>query len=441
MERMKLGLFYSGYGHHVASSRHPKAQKDGSMNLNKVIEQAKIAEQAKFDFLFLSDSLYLDKKTHPDTYTSFEPLSLMSIIATQTEHLGLVVTASTSFSEPFNLARTFSSLDHYSNGRAGWNIVTSGISDTAKNFNGTTNVDHDKRYDQAYEFIDISKKLWDSWGQVNPERLHSEGVFLEDNEPKPIDYEGEFYSVRGPLNIEKSPQGHPLLVQAGSSKKGTEFASKNAEVVFTAQNDIRDAVAFAENLKKQVKEIRGPEQEIAIMPGIFPVIGETQEEADANYKALQDLIVPEMGLQLLSSYLGDTDLSGYELNTPFENVELNRNGNNIQSRVDLIRETAKKDHLTLEDVMKHVAGARGHHIVVGTAKDVADRMEEWFTQGAADGFNIMPPLNPTQFDLFVNKVIPILQDRGLIQTDYSEGTLREKLGLDNSKILNKSYGY
>lgn len=435
MKRMKLGYFLTGFGHHVASSRHPDSIQGGGMNLKKTIEHAKILEKAKFDFLFVSDSLYVDKKTHPDMFTFFEPLSLLSIIAMETKNLGLVATGSTTYSEPFNLSRVFSSLDHYSNGRAGWNIVTSGINATAKNFSGVHNVNHDLRYEQAEEFVDISKKLWDSWRDVDSKSIHKAGRFTKDQQPKPIYYEGEYYKVKGPLNIEQSPQGYPLLVQAGSSKKGTEFAAKHAEVVFTAQNDITNAIEFAQKLKEQVVQKRGPNQEVVIMPGIFPFIGETREDAEENYKELQDLIPPEMGLELLSSYLGDTDLSGYDLNTPFKNVKVDK-GNNIQSRVDLIKDTAEKNHSTLEDVMKHVAGARGHHIIVGTPKDVADRMEEWFTNGAADGFNIMPPLNPTQFELFVEKVVPILQERGLVQTDYRQGTLREKLGLNNIKIHN-----
>lgn len=432
MKRMKLGYFLTGFGHHVASSRHPESVERGGMNLKKTIEQAKSLEQAKFDFLFVSDSLYVDKKTHPDMFTMFEPISLMSIIAMETKHLGLIITGSTTYSEPFNLSRIFSSLDHYSDGRAGWNIVTSGINDTAKNFSGVNNVDHDLRYDQANEFVEISKKLWNSWRDVDSQSIHKAGKFLKNQQPEPINYEGDFYNVKGPLNIDQSPQGYPLLVQAGSSKKGTDFASKHAEVIFTAQNDIDASINFAQKLRRQVEEKRGPEQEVVIMPGIFPFIGETRKEAQANYKELQDLIDPEMGLELLSSYLGDTDLSGYDLNTPFEDVEVDK-GNNIQSRVDLIKETAKRNNSTLEDVMKHVAGARGHHIIVGTPEDVADRMEEWFKRGAADGFNIMPPLNPTQFELFVNKVVPILKERGLVQTDYNEGTLREKLGLSNVK--------
>ncbi|MBU0438714.1 LLM class flavin-dependent oxidoreductase [Staphylococcus succinus] len=424
MKRMTLGYFLTGYGHHIASCRHPDTQENGGMNFKEIIEQAKIAEKAKFDFLFISDNLYLDKKTHPDAVTRFEPFILMPIIAMETQHLGLVVTASTSFSEPFHLARSLSSLDHLSNGRAGWNIVTSGVNDAAKNFSKTTTMEHDLRYHQADEFLDVTVKLWDSWKNIS----QSNAEFINTQRPEPINYVGQFYSVKGPLNIEQSPQIRPLLVQAGSSKKGIEFASKHAEVVFTAQNDIDDALTFAKDLKKQVKQKRASQQDVLIMPGIFPVIGETRAKANANYQELQDLIVPEIGLELLSHYLGDIDLSHYDLTTPFDNIVL-EGSNSIQSRVDLIKETAQKHHLTLEDVMKYVAGGRGHHIVIGTAQDVADRMEEWFIKGAADGFNIMPPLNPTQFELFVKEVVPILQDKGLVQNKYDNGTLREKLGL------------
>lgn len=432
MTGMKLGYFYAGYGHHVASCRHPEALTTGGMNYQKIIEQAKLAEQAKFDFLFISDNLYIDKKSHPDSLANIEPLTLLSVVATETTHLGLVATASTTFSEPYQLARNFASLDHLSDGRAGWNIVTSGVNDTAKNFNGNTNVDHNLRYDQAAEFLDITLQLWNSWRDITLDNQQVKGRDFNGDLPTPINYEGQFYSVKGPLNISESPQTQPLLVQAGSSKKGTEFAAQSAEVVFTAQNDLDDAIAFAANLKKQVKQQRGEQQDVIIMPGIFPVIGSTQAEAEANYQELQNLILPEIGLELLSQYLGNTDVSGYDLDTPFEDIKLNT-GNSIQSRVELIKDTARKNNLTLDDVMKHVAGARGHHIVVGTPQDVADRMEQWFNNGAADGFNIMPPLNPTQFELFVDKVIPILRERKLIQHEYSTGTLREKLGLNNNK--------
>lgn len=418
----------AGYGHHVASWRHPDVAKKGTMDLENIIENVKTAERANFDFVFISDALFVDKKTHPDLMTRYEPINLMSVISRETKDIGLIVTASTTFSQPFTLARDFSTLDHISNGRAGWNIVTSGVNDTAQNFNGTQNMEHDLRYDQAAEFVNVTHKLWHSWDNVTFTRNQSNGQFISDEEPEAINHNGHFFQVKGPLNIERSPQGHPLMIQAGSSKKGIEFASKIAEVIFTAQTDLEAAVKYADDVREKVHHERGNDQEVVIMPGIFPVIGNTEAEALANYESLQNLILPEVGLKLLSSYLGDIDLSGYDLNIPFEQINLD-SGNGIQSRIEIIQEHAKKHSLTLDDVMKSVAGARGHHIIVGTPEKIADNMEEWFARGAADGFNVMPPLIPTQFNLFVEKVVPILQERGLVQKSYHTGTLREKLGL------------
>lgn len=428
LKRMKLGFFMAGYGHHVASWRHPDVAKRGTMDLESIIENVKTAERANFDFVFISDALFVDKKTHPDLMTRFEPINLMSVISRETKDIGLIVTASTTFSQPFTLARDFATLDHISNGRAGWNIVTSGVNDTAQNFNGAQNMEHDLRYDQAAEFVDVAQKLWHSWDKVTFDRNQNKGQFISAEEPEAVDYKGSFFQVKGPLNIERSPQGHPLMVQAGSSKKGVEFASKIAEVIFTAQTDIDAATKFADNVKEKVHDARGNNQEVVIMPGIFPVIGDTEQEAKENYEELQELILPEIGLELLSSYLGDFDLSGYDLNMPFDQINLD-SGNGIQSRIEIIQEHARKNNLTLDDVMKSVAGARGHHIIVGTPEKIADNMEEWFVKGAADGFNVMPPLIPTQFELFVEKVVPILQERGLVQKSYNVGTLREKLGL------------
>ncbi|MDT3960599.1 LLM class flavin-dependent oxidoreductase [Staphylococcus kloosii] len=426
---MKLGFFMAGYGHHVASWRHPDVAKKGTMDLNSIIENVKTAERAHFDFVFISDALFVDKKTHPDLMTRFEPINLMSVISRETTNIGLIVTASTTFSQPFLLARDFATLDHISNGRAGWNIVTSGVNDTAQNFNGAQNMEHDLRYDQAAEFVDVTQKLWHSWDNVTFDRDQQNGQFISKEEPEAINHKGQFFQVKGPLNVERSPQGHPLMIQAGSSKKGVAFASKVAEVIFTAQTDVDDATKFADEVKEKVYQERGENQEVVIMPGIFPVIGDTDAEAKANYEELQELILPEIGLELLSSYLGDIDLSGYDLNTPFEQINLD-SGNGIQSRISIIQAHASKHNLTLDDVMKSVAGARGHHIIIGTPEKIADNMEEWFTKGAADGFNVMPPLIPTQFDLFVEKVVPILQERGLVQKSYNAGTLREKLGLE-----------
>ncbi|MDW8569949.1 LLM class flavin-dependent oxidoreductase [Staphylococcus shinii] len=427
---MKLGLFLAGYGHHVASWRHDEANDKGPMDLDHLIHIAKKSEIGKFDLLFLADSLFVSSTSHPNILSRFEPLTLLSVLSRETEHIGLASTASTTYEQPFHLARIFSSLDHISNGRAAWNIVTSSINSTAQNFNGAKHMEHELRYERAEEFVDVTNKLWRSWDENTFTRNKDNGQFIDEQKLHTIDHTGKHFSVKGPLNIERSPQVRPLLIQAGSSPTGTDLAAKVADVVFTAQSNISDAQQFYKNLKEKVQQHDKASDEVSIMPGLFPVIGATETEAQNNYQNLQDLILPEIGLKILSPYLGDIDLSNYDLSTPFEDIPFD-SGNGVQSRFQVILNNAKEAHLTLEQVMKQVAGSRGHHIVIGTPEAIADKMQDWFENKAADGFNIMPPLLPTQFDLFVEQVVPILQHRGLVQQNYEGGTLREKFGLPN----------
>lgn len=427
---MKLGLFLAGYGHHVASWRHDEASDKGPMDLDHLIHIAKKSEIGKFDLLFLADSLFVSYTSHPNILSRFEPLTLLSVLSRETEHIGLASTASTTYEQPFHLARIFSSLDHISNGRAAWNIVTSSINSTAQNFNGAKHMEHELRYERAEEFVDVTNKLWRSWDENTFTRNKDNGQFIDEQKLHTIDHTGKHFSVKGPLNIERSPQVRPLLIQAGSSPTGTDLAAKVADVVFTAQSNISDAQQFYKNLKEKVQQHDKASDEVSIMPGLFPVIGATETEAQNNYQNLQDLILPEIGLKILSPYLGDIDLSNYDLSTPFEDIPFD-SGNGVQSRFQVILKIAKEAHLTLEQVMKQVAGSRGHHIVIGTPEAIADKMQDWFENKAADGFNIMPPLLPTQFDLFVEQVVPILQHRGLVQQNYEGGTLREKFGLPN----------
>ncbi|MCD8909717.1 LLM class flavin-dependent oxidoreductase [Staphylococcus gallinarum] len=428
---MKLGLFLAGYGHHVASWRHPQASETGPMDLEHLIKVAKTAEKGKFDLLFLADSLFVSETSHPNILSRFEPLTLLSVLARETQQIGLASTASTTYEEPFHLARSFSSLDHISGGRAAWNIVTSSINSTAENFNGTKHMEHELRYERAEEFVDVTNQLWRSWESDTFKRNKEDGVFIDPSKLHTINYVGKHFKVRGPLNIERSPQVRPLLIQAGSSATGTELAAKVADVVFTAQSNLKDSQQFYENIKAKALRYDKTENQISIMPGLFPVIGDTESEAHQNYQQLQDLILPEIGLKILSPYLGEIDLAQYDLSTPFADIDFEI-GNGVQSRFEVILKEAKANDLTLEQVMKQVAGSRGHHIVIGTAEQIADKMEDWFVNKAADGFNIMPPLLPTQFEKFVEQVIPILQDRNLVQKTYKSGTLREKFGLKNN---------
>ncbi|PTE80169.1 nitrilotriacetate monooxygenase [Staphylococcus equorum] len=427
---MKLGLFLAGYGHHVASWRHPESIEKGPMDIEHLIKVAKKAEQGKFDLLFLADSLFVSETSHPNVLSRFEPLTLLTVLARETKEIGLASTASTTYEQPFHLARIFSSLDHISHGRAAWNIVTSSINNTAENFNGTRHMEHELRYERAAEFVEVTNKLWKSWEKDTFSRNKENGEFIDVRKLHTINHEGKHFKVKGPLNIERSPQVRPLLIQAGSSPTGTDLASKVADIVFTAQSDKKDAKDFYEKLQDKVIANDRQSGQVAIMPGLFPVLGNTEDQALDSYQTLQDMILPEIGLKILAPYVGEIDLNTYNLSTPFADIEFD-SGNGVQSRLKVILKEAKEKNLTLEQVMKQVAGSRGHHIVIGTPETVADKMQDWFENNAADGFNIMPPLLPTQFDLFVEKVIPILQDRGLVQTEYARGTLREKFGLVN----------
>lgn len=292
-------------------------------------------------------------------------------------------------------------------------------------------MEHELRYERAEEFVDVTNQLWRSWESDTFKRNKEDGVFIDPSKLHTINYVGKHFKVRGPLNIERSPQVRPLLIQAGSSATGTELAAKVADVVFTAQSNLKDSQQFYENIKAKALRYDKTENQISIMPGLFPVIGDTESEAHQNYQQLQDLILPEIGLKILSPYLGEIDLAQYDLSTPFADIDFEI-GNGVQSRFEVILKEAKANDLTLEQVMKQVAGSRGHRIVIGTAEQIADKMEDWFVNKAADGFNIMPPLLPTQFEKFVEQVIPILQDRNLVQKTYKTGTLREKFGLKNN---------
>lgn len=320
-KQIKLGVFLAGTGHHVASWRHPDAPSDASMNLDYFKELAKTAERGKLDMLFLADSLSIDSKSHPNVLTRFEPFTLLSALAQVTSKIGLTATASTTYSEPFHIARQFASLDHLSNGRAGWNVVTSSIESTALNFSGEKHLEHHLRYQRAEEFVEIVKGLWDSWEEDAFIRNKETGEFFDKEKMHELNHKGEYFSVRGPLNVSRTPQGQPVIIQAGSSGDGKALAAKTAEVIFTAQNHLESAQEFYQSIKEQAAEFGRDPEKIAIMPGIFPIIADTEEAAQAKYKELQDLIIPSVGLQILQNYLGGIDLSAYPLDGPLPKLD------------------------------------------------------------------------------------------------------------------------
>ena len=423
-KQMRFGLFLQGAGHHVAGWRHPEAESGGE-NLQLIQRVAATAEAGKFDLVFLADGLTTSADAHPSTVARIEPLILLSMLATSTKNIGLAATASTTYGEPFSTARAFASLDHVSGGRAAWNAVTTSYSRSAANFTRGEHPAHDERYAIAEEFLEVVRGLWDSFDDGAIIKDKASGQFVKPGSIHTLDHKGKYYSVKGPLNVSRPPQGHPVVIQAGSSVPGQRLAAKTADMVFTAQQTLEEGRAFTQGLKRQVRDFGRNPDHLLVLPGVCPVIGGTEAEARALYAELQGGIDQAAAMQLLSDRLGH-DISGYDLDGPLPDLPAS---DQLQSRAKLLTDLARTQNLTLRELYYLVAGARGHRIVWGTPEQIADALESWFLAGAADGFNIMPPFFPTQFDRFVDDVLPILRRRGLARNEYDGPTLRENLGL------------
>jgi FMN-dependent oxidoreductase (nitrilotriacetate monooxygenase family) len=424
--QMHLGVFVLGTGNHSAGWRYEGAFTT-SCSLPVMQSIASIAERGKFDLFFISDGLVMDPGDHPSFVNRFEPMTLLAALSMVTRHVGLGATVSTSFSEPFHVARGFASLDHLSGGRAAWNVVTSTHGGSALNFSKERLNEHDLRYEIATEFVDVVRGLWDSWddGAIIADR--ATGTFIDKSKVRPLDHKGRFFSVKGPLNIERSPQGHPLIIQAGGSPPGQELSARSADLVFSVVNgDRASAKAAYDSLKQRVvKHGRAPEH-VPILPGVMPIIGETEDEAKEQLDRLQGWLTSTNALALVSQRLGH-DITGYPLDGPVPDFpEKTERG---QAFSKTLLEMARREKMTLRDLYNVTAAARGHWVVYGTPKRIADIFEEWFTAGMADGFVIMPAYFPGAFDDFVNLVVPELQRRGLFRTEYSGPTLRDHLGL------------
>ncbi|SFE54516.1 FMN-dependent oxidoreductase, nitrilotriacetate monooxygenase family [Paenibacillus algorifonticola] len=428
-KQLKLGLFIQSTGHHAAAWRHPETATLQSHNVHYYQQLAKTAERGKFDLLFLADDLAVPlpyKSALTDRYGKLEPLTLLSNLAAVTEHIGLAATFSTTFNEPYHAARKFASLDHISDGRAAWNVVTSALNDEAHNFGQDEILDHELRYERADEFFQVASGLWDSWDEDAVQADKESGEYFDLDKVHVLNHQGTFFSVQGPLNVARPVQGRPVIIQAGSSGTGQQFAAKNADVVFTVQNHLDSAKKFYQQVKELAETHGRSRDDIKILPGLFPIIGDTQEEAEANYQQLQQLVDRKIGTALLGGVLDNIDLSGYADDEPFPELQ---EAGGTRSRFQLVMETARREGLTVREVYLRFASARGHLTVIGTPEQIADQMELWLREGAADGFNIMPPYMPGGLDIFVEKVIPVLQQRGLFRTEYEGGTLRENLGL------------
>ena len=429
--QLHLNLFIHGRGHHEASWRHPASSPLALTDIRYYQDLARRAEAGLFDSIFLADQLALGEDVDQAARTWLEPVTVLAAVAVSTSRIGMIATASTTYSEPFNLARQFASLDHISNGRVGWNIVTSWLASAAGNFGDKGQVSHADRYTRGEEFMAVVKALWDSWAEDAVIDDRCGGRYARADRIRRINHKGEHYQVAGPLNMPRCPQGRPVLVQAGSSDTGRRFAARHAEAVFTAHMEKSTAQAFYADLKELVAaEGRVPAQ-VLILPGLSPMIGATETEAQRLSREVNELSDPEVGRKRLSGRFGGHDFSDLPLDRPLSEDDFPKPAivEAARSRTEVILNYVRRDRPSLRELLATLAGARGHFTFAGTPEQVADLIEDWFTDGAADGFNIMPPLLPSMLDVFNTQVIPLLQQRGLFRTAYEGKTLREHYGL------------
>ena len=424
--KLRLGTFLGGTGSNMASWRHPHAVADATINLDYFKTLTRKAEAAKFDFAFFGDGLYISEKSHPNFLNRFEPLTLLAALAMVTTHIGLAATLSTTYSDPYTVARQFASIDHLSNGRAGWNIVTSPLEGSALNYGKPTHPEHDLRYRMADEFLDVTKGLWDSWEDDAFLRNKATGVFFDPAKMHRLNHQGEFFSVQGPLNIARSKQGRPVLVQAGSSEAGRTFAARHADAIFTSQGSLADAVQFYNDVKRRAAQYGRHPDEIVILPGCSPIVGQTPAEAEQKYQEIASLVDIGDALHYLGRYFNDLDFTQFELDAPFPDLgDFGRNG--WESTTDRLKHLARAEHLTLRQLALRTTTPKS--TFTGTPTHIADTMQAWLEAGAADGFMISGAVLPDGLLDFIDHVLPILQERGIFRTEYEADTLRGNLGL------------
>jgi len=429
-EKIRLGMFLRPCGHHIASWRHPQSQADAGENFEHFVHVAKTAERGLFDMLFSADTPTVftaeEEGLERSHYVAWiEPFSLLAALAPHTKNIGLVCTASTSFEEPYSIARKFASLDIISHGRAGWNVVTTGNPVAAQNYGEEPHLPKIERYRKAREFLDVVNGLWDSWDADAFIRNRDTGIFFERSKMHELNFHGDYYHVRGPLNVPRSPQGKPVVVQAGASDEGRDLAAATADVVFTAHETLESAKEFYADVKGRMSKYGRHPDQLKIMPGLFVTVAPSEDEAREKFQVLQDLIHPEIGVSLIERKMG-IDLSGFDIDGPLPPVPPSTV---LSSRVDQMIATAKRDGLTIRGLYQRFAASRGHFAIVGSPQQVADHMQLWFEEGAADGFNFMAPIFPGGLEDFVDLVVPELQKRGLFRIRYEGRMLRTNLGL------------
>jgi FMN-dependent oxidoreductase (nitrilotriacetate monooxygenase family) len=429
---MNIGMSIRGLGYHVAAWRHPDVPADGTLRFEHYARSAKAAERGKCDLIFFADGIGIRERDVPPgslTRTGYElvelePMTLLPALSVVTSRIGLVTTASTTYNEPYNLARKFATLDWISNGRAGWNVVTSWSDAEAGNFGRDDQLDYDTRYARAAEFVDVVRGLWDSW-EDDAFILDKENArFYDERKLHTLDHNGRFFRVKGPLNVARPPQGHPVVVQAGASEPGRELAAATADLVYAIHPDKETARAYYADIKRRMDKFGRERDDLKILPAVRPIVGRTREEAQAKFDMLQQLLDPLAGLNKLANAFGD--LSGYPIDEPVPLEAFGPSG--IKSLSRQLAERVERERPTIRQLYEQVAG-KGSFCLIGTASDIADVMQDWFEHDACDGFNITPTHLPAGCEDFVDMVIPELQRRGIFRTEYEGTTLRENLGL------------
>jgi FMN-dependent oxidoreductase (nitrilotriacetate monooxygenase family) len=427
--KLRLGAFMRPVSIHTAAWRYPGAWPDANFNFQRLTRLAQTLERGRFDAFFMADHLAVlnmpvQGLKRSATVTSFDPLTLLPALAVVTEHLGLIATASTTYNEPYHVARKFASLDHLSGGRAGWNVVTSGNPDEAMNFGLEEHVEHAQRYRRAREFFDVVTGLWDSWADDAFIRDVEHGVYFDPEKMHVLNHHGEHLRVRGPLNIARPIQGWPVIVQAGASDAGRQLAAETAEVIFGAGGSMAYAREFYADVKGRMEKIGRDRDHLKVLPGAFVVVGDTVAEAREKRARLDSLVHYDSAIASLSIALG-TDVSKFDPDGPLPEIP---ETNASKSGRERVIELAARDNLTVRQLAQRVGGFSGLAFV-GTPVTIADQMEEWFFSEACDGFNVMFPYLPGGLDDFVDRVVPELQRRGLFRREYEGQTLRENLGL------------
>ncbi len=437
LRQMKFAVFMSGdSNYHIAGWRLPEAYADTGMNIQRWSDLAHTMERGKLDMLFIADSIGVagadngEALSHSPLTDRFEPFTVLAALSSVTKNIGLAATSATTYNEPFHVARMFASLDHLSSGRAGWNFVTGANREDAFNFGHKEHPAHAERYDRAEEFADVVRGLWDSFDDDAFPRDKATGVYLTADKMHILNHQGKHFKVKGPLSVGRPPQGHPILIQAGASEPARELSARIADAVFTSATTFDRAEKFYTDVKSRLHKFDRKPDDVVILPGVAIFVGRTADEAEEKYERLHSLLHISTALALLKERLGGIDLSAYPLDGPVPEMA----GNQVRmSSPPALLDLARRENLSVRQLAMRYAAARIHWMVRGTPVQVADQLEYWFRNGAADGFNLLPTTVPGALNDFVDLVVPELQRRGVFRTEYEGRTLRENLGIDRPK--------